>query len=86
MFLTNTSILVYGTGLIPGLSNHDIVLSDGTLRPARMKLPSCTEYIWAKVNLNKLKYDVKSFTRKLFEEDSPCKSVKETWSHIQKFF
>ena len=84
LFLTNSPIFVTRTRVISELNNHDIVSSDSTLRPGRVKIPPHTVYVWVSATLSKLKFDVHGFTRKLLEEDSASKSVKETWSHIQK--
>ena len=81
-FLTNRPSLTTRTTTTPGLSDHDIVLTDSTVRPARIKPVPRLVQIWKKADIPSLKKDVANFTEELLHTDPDTTSVQETWDRM----
>ena len=66
IFITNRPSLLNKCTPIPGLSDHDIVLVDSNITPARQKPPRRLIHLWKKVNLPVMEADLKSNLQSAF--------------------
>ena len=62
VFLTNRPNLVSRSTVVPGLSDHDILLVDSNIRAMRVKPPQRTIYLWGKANESKIREETDKFS------------------------
>ena len=70
LFLTNNPLLITNTKVIPGISDHDIVLIDADLKPIRIAQPSRQIYQFSKANEVSIIADLSSLKENFFSSNS----------------
>jgi len=80
LFLTNKPDLTVRSEIIPGLGDHDIVLVDSLLRPAKSVQQQRKIYLWKQANIDQIKSDTITFSNNLLK--NPPSTVNETWDLI----
>ena len=78
VFLTNRPNLVSRSTVVPGLSDHDILLVDSNIRATRVKPPQRTIYLWGKANESKIREETDKFSSQF---DSSL-AVEDMWQSI----
>jgi hypothetical protein len=66
LFFTNRPSLVNKCLPLPGLSDHDIILADINITPARIKPLKRFIYLWKKVNITNMANNLKVMIYILF--------------------
>ena len=74
LFFTNRPSLVNKCLPLPGLSDHDIVLVDTNITPARQKPLKRVIYLWKKVNITNMANNLKVSLDKFMD----CSDIKKT--------
>ena len=82
IFLTNRPSLTTRTTTLPALSDHDVVMSDFTIQPAKTKNVPRTVYIWKKANVEAMKEEIRTFSENLLEESENNESAEIIRSKI----
>lgn len=82
LFCTNRPSLTKYICLIPGISDHDIILADMDLKPQYAKKPSRKIFLHSKADWAKIKAKTKQFA-KSFAENHDAKSVEENWCRFE---
>ena len=60
LFFTSNSSLVNKTEIIPGISDHEIVYIESSLKPRKVKKPPRKIYLYKKANTEKIKENIKN--------------------------
>ncbi len=83
MHLTTRPSLTKSQAIIPGLSDHDMVVSDAEIRPTYNPAPPRKVYSFGRANWDAIREETKEFTQKYLEE---CEenSVDANWEVIKK--
>ena len=74
LFFTNRPSLVNKCLPLPGLSDHDIVLVDTNITPARQKPLKRVIYLWKKLNITNMANNLKVSLDKFMN----CSDIKNT--------
>ena len=76
LYLTNSPSLVQTVDIVPGISDHDIVVVESNLRP-RINKPKPRNFLkYSQADMVKVKQELKSFSD-TFIKDYSCRSVNE---------
>ena len=78
LFLTNNSTLVQKVKVIPGISDHDIVVVDSLIKPMRAPCKPRKVYQYHKGNLDQLRNDLTAYQQD-FLTKSDNMTVEEMW-------
>ena len=81
-FTTNPT-LVQNTAVVPGLSDHDITLTDFTIRPHYQKSKSRKIYNFSKADWTKLKEDCKSLANEIKAKYNNGCGMDELWAFFK---
>ncbi len=84
LFCTNKPSLVKACNTIPGLSDHEIVLSDCNLVPLSYKKPQRQIFQFSKADWDSIRKDALDFQEKYLQEHED-RSVEENWKVIKKY-
>ena len=84
LFCINNPTLVKACNVIPGISDHEIILSDCTITPVYNKKKPRQVYMYSKADWVKIKEQAKEFQVKYLAEQTN-KTVNENWSAIKSF-
>ena len=60
LFFTNNSSLVNKVEVIPGISDHEIVYIESSLKPRKVKKPPRKIYLYNKANIEQIKDNIKN--------------------------
>lgn len=79
LVLTNNPDMIHATQVVPGISDHDIVITDLILKPRKKRLQKRKIYLRKKANTDEIKSDMTSFCDTYFDElfSAP---VEEKWT------
>ena len=80
-YFANRPSLTSRTTTTPGLSDHDIVLTDSAVRPARIKPAPRVVQMWKKVDIPSLKKDVAATTADILYTDPRATTV-QVWDWL----
>ena len=81
LFFTNRPSLHTRTCTLPPLGDHDIIMTDNNICPARIKPQPRVVHIWKKANVAGLKKDLEDFSKELTEMNTE-ETVDSIWSKI----
>ena len=79
LVLTNNPDMIHATQVVPGISDHDIVLTDLLLKPRRKRLQKRKIYLRKKANIDEIKSDMTSFCDFYFDNLLSI-PVEEKWT------
>ena len=77
-FFTNNPSLLNCVKVIPGISDHDAVYIESSLRPFIQRQPPRQTYVYRKANFQKIKDEIKSF-EPIFLEQSNKLNCNDLW-------
>ena len=77
LFLSNNPSLVQHVRVIPGISDHDIVLSDSLIKPLRVNIKPVKSYQYHKGNFTKINFELGRFCDDFLKRRNL--SVNEMW-------
>ena len=78
LFLTNNESLVKSTSIIPGISDHEIVIIDSIIRPKIAKAAKRKIYKWYSVDWIEIDENLSQF-KQTFLELAANRTVEENW-------
>ena len=82
LFLTNNESLVKSTSIIPGISDHDIVIIDSIIRPKIAKAAKRKIYKWYSVYCIEINENLSQFNQ-TFLELAANRTVEENWQELK---
>jgi hypothetical protein len=83
LFFTSNKTLINRCEVIPGLSDHETVFFESSLRPVKVKKPPRKVYIYSKANYDLFREELDDYYPSFIEETSSS-SVNDTWSIFEK--
>ena len=84
LFLSNKPGLVKSCSVIPGLSDHDIVLTDCNVRAVSVEKPPRVIFKWGKANWDKIRSSLNNFKDR-FLTICHHRTVEENYSDLNSF-
>ena len=84
IFCTNRPSLIDRCVPLPGISDHDIVLVDSSILPARKKPVKRKIYLWMTANKPAMDEDLTKFTQKLIEDNTTSTLVDTLWNRFKE--
>ncbi|KAK3085493.1 hypothetical protein FSP39_004174 [Pinctada imbricata] len=86
LFFTNNSSLINKVEVIPGISDHEIVYVESSLRPKKVKKPPRKIYLYNKANIDEIKaklnnIDIQKNTQ--HEENKSANSINTIWNDFK---
>ena len=84
VFCTNRPSLVDRCAPIPGLSDHDIVLADTNVLPARQKPVKRKIYLWKRADKSSMSEDLKQFTGEFVHANTTETEVNTLWTTFKQ--
>ena len=84
VFCTNRPSLVDRCAPIPGLSDHDIVLADTNVLPARQKPVKRKIYLWKRADKSSMSVDLRQFTREFVHANTTETEVNTLWTTFKQ--
>ena len=82
LFLTNNESLVKSTSIIPGISDHEIVIIDSIIRPKIAKAANRKIYKWYSVDWIEINENLSQF-KQTFLELAANRTVEENWHELK---
>ena len=84
LFFTNRPSLQSRTCTLPPLGDHDIIMTDNNICPAKIKPQPRIVHIWKKANVTGIKKDLEDFSRELTvsNQERQDETVDEIWTKI----
>ena len=79
LFFTNNQTLINIVEVIPGISDHEVVFIESSLRLMRVKIPPKKVNIYKKANYNNMKAELKALEVD-FCSSAATKEVEELWT------
>ena len=83
LFLSNRPGLVVDYEIIPGISDHDIVRVNNTIKAQISKKPNRIVYQWNRCNIIKLHQSALNFQNNFLNKYKVDDPVEETWNYIK---
>ena len=83
LFFSNNSTLINKVEIIPGMSDHEAVFLESSLRPMKVKTLPRKVYQYQKADYEGLKKDLKAYQQE-FEEEAESEDVEHLWSILKK--
>ena len=83
IFITNRPTLVSKCTSIPGLSDHDIVLTDTNTIPLRQKPPKRLVYLWKKSDISGMEDNLHQFAKAFTSEFSVDTPINSLWTSFK---
>ena len=84
IFCTNRPSLVDRISTVPGLSDHDIVLVDTNILPARQKPVKRKIFLWKRADKSSMSDDLKQFTAEFVHANSTNTEVNTLWTTFKQ--
>ncbi len=84
LFCINKPSLNKAVNVIPGLSDHDIIVSDSDIKPQINKKPPRRMHLFTKADWEKIKDDTHAF-KETYLKESVNNTVNECWESIKKY-
>ena len=82
LFFTTNPTLVENVSIIPGLSDHDIVLAKVNAKPEISKQVPCTILLYKKADWDQLKQSMRDLHSELTQSDLATTSVQSMWDRF----
>ena len=82
LFLTNNESLVKSTSIIPGISDHEIVIINSIIRPKIAKAAKRKIYKWYSVDWIEINENLSQF-KQTFLELAANRTVEENWHKLK---
>ena len=82
LFFTNRPNLITKSTTIPGLSDHDIILTDNKLKANKISQTPRIVTIWKKADINAIKKETDTFTKKFLTQPHTPPNVEQMWTSI----
>ena len=79
LVFTSNASLMKSSSSVPGISDHDIVVTDLEIKPYYQKAPPRKCYIYAKANWDQLNKSLTNLSRNIVDMYNGGKSVHELW-------
>ena len=86
LFFTNNNTLVNRVQVIPGISDHEAVLIESSLRPMKTKIPAREVYQYNKADFTSLKNGLKDMEKELIELKESNQPVEKIWTTFKTAF
>ena len=83
LFFTSNQILINKVEVIPGISDHEAVFIESSLRPVRVKTPPRKVFQYRKGDYEGMKQELKAFQIE-FEELAKTEDVEQLWTRFKK--
>ena len=83
IFVTNRPTLVNKCIPIPGLSDHDIVMVDANIVPARQKPPKRLIYLWKQCNLTDMEQDLHQSVQGFLKVSTTSTPIDSLWASFK---
>ncbi len=83
LFFSNKPDLVTRTLVIPGLSDHDIVLVDSRIKPTRARPVARKVNVWKKANIDQMRHDTVVFAENFCNKYRTSEEMENMWSELQ---
>ena len=84
VFCTNPPSLIDRCTPIPGLSDHDIVLTDTNVLPTRQKPIKRKIYLWKRADKSSMSEDLKEFTEEFTHANTTETEVNTLWTTFKQ--
>ena len=84
LFFTTKPVLVKSSISIPGVSDHETVLTDCSMKPLINKQQPCRIHLWKRADWNKLKTEAVKF-KESFPSSAGSRSVSENFDSLKLF-
>ena len=82
LFFSNNQSLVNRVDIIPGISDHEVVYVESSLRPSRATTPPRKVFCYNKGDFDTLKAELR-IVRKEFESMEPTSTTQALWDKFQ---
>lgn len=85
LFISNTPSLIDRIEPLPGISDHDMVYIETTLKPCTVKQPKRKIFLYKRADWDSFKSDVDRFACDFGSIDHSSDSVTDMWSSLESF-
>lgn len=85
LFLTNNISLITRTRVLPGLSDHEMVLIDANIKPQIQKQLPRNIYLYNRADMNSITHDLADFRDTFLSSDPTANSVNTNWTRLRDF-
>jgi len=82
LFFTNNSTLTNKVEVIPGISDHEAVFIESSLRPLKVKVPPRKVFMYKDIDYNPMKDELRKFYGQ-YQESSKGKNVEQLWTEFK---
>ena len=82
LFFTNNSTLTNKVEVIPGISDHEAVFIESSLRPLKVKVPPRKVFMYKDIDYNPIKDELRKFYGQ-YQESSKGKNVEQLWTEFK---
>ena len=82
-FFTSNQTLINKVEVIPGISDHEAVFIESSLRPMRVKTPPRKVFQYRKADYEGMKHELKAFKEE-FDELAKTEDVEQLWTRLKK--
>ena len=82
LVFTNNPSLIKTTGNAPGISDHDIVITDSIIKPHYCKQQPQKRYIFSKANWEKIKTDITEIAKDI-NNNINSKDINFSWNQLK---
>ena len=83
LFLTNNILNITNTQVVPGLSDHDIVLVDADLRPTRQKQRRRPIFLYSRADTDAITHDLTNYSTDFFASDPYERPFLANWDSLK---
>ena len=83
LFLTNNILNITNTQVVPGLSDHDIVLVDADLRPTRHQQRRRPVFLYSRADIDKITQDLTNYSTDFFYTDPYERPFSANWDSLK---
>ena len=85
LFLTNNTSFITRTRVVPGLSDHEMVLIDADIRPTTQKQPPRKIYMYNRADMGAISRDLIDFRDTFLDSDPMTNTVETNWTKLRDF-
>ena len=82
LFFTSNSTLVNKVEIIPGISDHEAVFIESSLKPMKVNIPPRKVYQYRKADYNSMKQELRQFQQE-FEARATTQDVETLWADFR---
>jgi len=83
LFLTNNILNITNTQVVPGLSDHDMLIIDADLRPMRQKLRPRQIFLYSRSDSDSIKQDLTAYSTDFFSTDPHTRPLSSNWNSLK---